>query len=170
MAVLVFVLVWVAVGLGLFFIAVSGGPRGAARRIGTPRRRGGRGVLVAFALALLVLGLGVPAAVIATVEGRDDDPEANISNLTEDQKHGRELFAQRCRTCHTLQAASAAASVGPNLDEIRPAYQTVTDAIKNGRARGNGQMPAELYQGKDAQDVAQFVAVAVGQGRTIPKR
>jgi mono/diheme cytochrome c family protein len=164
MAVLVFVLVWVAVGLGLFFIAISGGPRGAARRIGTPRRRGGRGVFLVFALALLILGFGVPAAVIATVQGRDDDPEANISNLTEDQQRGRELFAQRCRTCHTLQAAAAEASVGPNLDEIRPAYQTVTDAIKNGRARGNGQMPAEIYTGKDAQDVASFVAKVAGAG------
>lgn len=170
MAVLVFVLVWVAVGLGLFFIAMSGGPRGAARRLQTPRRRTRRAPLLVFGLVMLVLGLGVPAAVIATVESRDDIPEANVSNLSEKQQRGRELFAQRCRNCHTLKAASAVASVGPNLDDLRPAYPLVMDAIQNGRARGNGQMAADLVQGEDAEAVAQFVAVAVGQGNTIPKR
>lgn len=170
MAVLVFVLVWVAVGLGLFFIAMSGGPRGAARRLQTPRRRTRRAPLLVFGLVMLVLGLGVPAAVIATVESRDDIPEANVSNLSEKQQRGRELFAQRCRNCHTLKAASAVASVGPNLDDLRPVYPLVMDAIQNGRARGNGQMAADLVQGEDAEAVAQFVAAAVGQGNTIPKR
>ena len=36
------------------------------------------------------------------------------------------------------------------------------DAILKGRARGNGQMPAELFTGKDAEDVAKFVAKSVG--------
>ena len=37
------------------------------------------------------------------------------------------------------------------------------DAIHNGRARGNGQMAADLVEGQDADDVAAFVAKAVGQ-------
>ena len=37
------------------------------------------------------------------------------------------------------------------------------DAIKNGRSRGNGQMAAGLYTGQDAEDVAAYVAKAVGQ-------
>ena len=37
------------------------------------------------------------------------------------------------------------------------------DAIENGRARGNGQMAGGLYTGADAEDVANFVAKAVGQ-------
>ena len=37
------------------------------------------------------------------------------------------------------------------------------DAIENGRARGNGQMAADLVEGEDAEAVAQYVAVAVGQ-------
>ena len=37
------------------------------------------------------------------------------------------------------------------------------DAIENGRARGNGAMAADLVTGEDAQDVAEFVARAVGQ-------
>ena len=37
------------------------------------------------------------------------------------------------------------------------------DAIENGRSRGNGQMAANLVEGEDAEAVAQYVAVAVGQ-------
>ena len=36
------------------------------------------------------------------------------------------------------------------------------NAIENGRARGNGQMAGGLYTGQDAEDVANFVAKAVG--------
>ena len=36
------------------------------------------------------------------------------------------------------------------------------DAIKKGRSNGNGQMPAHIYTGQDAEDVAKFVAKSVG--------
>ena len=36
------------------------------------------------------------------------------------------------------------------------------NAIEEGRARGLGQMPALLYQGKEAEDVAEFVAAVAG--------
>ncbi len=35
-------------------------------------------------------------------------------------------------------------------------------AIAEGRARGLGQMPALLYQGKEAEQVADFVAAVAG--------
>ena len=73
------------------------------------------------------------------------------------------MFAERCRNCHTLKAANAVAQVGPNLDDLRPPKGLVLDAIKNGRSRGNGQMAAGLVEGQDAEDVAAFVAKAVGQ-------
>jgi len=38
----------------------------------------------------------------------------------------------------------------------------VESAIAEGRARGLGQMPALLYQGKEAQEVAEFVAAVAG--------
>ena len=100
---------------------------------------------------------------IAAVSNRDDIPEANVTDLTASEKHGRELFGQRCANCHTLKAANAVAAVGPNLDQLRPTKALVLDAIENGRANGNGQMAAGLYTGQDAEDVATFVAKAVGQ-------
>ena len=163
MLTLIFVLTWVILGLGLLLVALSGGPSGALQRLQSQSRGSRKVAIVLFVLALLVLGIGVPLAVISSVEARDDIPEANVSNLTAAEQHGRELFAQRCTQCHTLAASNAVAQVGPNLDTLRPPKALVLDALKNGRSRGNGQMAAGLYQGKDAEDVAAYVAKAVGQ-------
>jgi mono/diheme cytochrome c family protein len=163
MTTLIFVLVWVVLGFGLLLVALSGGPTGATQRLMSTSRVARRVAVVLFAVLALVLGVLVPAAVIAAVSNRDDIPEANVSGLTEAEKNGRELFGLRCANCHTLKAANAIASVGPNLDELRPTKELVLDAIENGRSRGSGQMAAKLYTGEDADDVASFVAKAVGQ-------
>jgi mono/diheme cytochrome c family protein len=163
MSTLVFVLVWVVLGLGLLLIALSGGPSGALQQLQSQSRGSRKAATVLFVIALLILGVGVPAAVIASVNNRDDIPEANVSNLTAAEKRGRELFGRRCSQCHTLAASNAVAQVGPNLDQLRPPKELVLDAIKNGRARGSGQMAAGLYEGQDADDVASYVAKAVGQ-------
>jgi mono/diheme cytochrome c family protein len=39
----------------------------------------------------------------------------------------------------------------------------VLNAIVDGRARGNGDMPAGIYSGQQAQDVAKFVVTVAGQ-------
>ena len=163
MTTLIFVLTWVILGLGLLLIALSGGPSGALQRLQSQSRGSRKAAVVLFVVALLVLGVGVPLAVISSVEARDDIPEANVSNLTASEEHGRELFGQRCSICHSLKASNAVAQVGPNLDELRPPKALVLDALKKGRARGNGQMAAGLYSGEDADDVAAYVAKAVGQ-------
>jgi len=163
MTTLIFVLTWVVLGLGLLLIALSGGPSGALQRLQSQSRGSRKAATVLFVIALLVLGVGVPLAVISSVEARDDIPQANVSNLTAAEQHGRELFGKRCAQCHTLTASKAVAQVGPNLDQLRPPKELVLDAIKNGRARGSGQMAAGLYAGEDAEDVAAYVAKAVGQ-------
>jgi mono/diheme cytochrome c family protein len=163
MALLAFTLLFVSLGIGVLFVALSGGPGGARKRMASQSRRTRRIALFNFLLAVIVLGLGVPAAVIATVNSRNDVPEANVSNLTAAEKRGRELFGQRCYNCHTLKASHTVAQVGPNLDTLRPPKTLVLDAIHNGRARGNGQMASDLVQGQDAEDVAAYVAKAVGQ-------
>jgi cytochrome c551 len=162
MAVLAFVLLFVLLGFGAFFLAMSGGPKGARERIQTQSRRGRRGATLAFVLTVLLLGVGVPAAVIATDKNRDSIPEANVKHLTSLQKEGQMLFGQRCRMCHTLKAANATGKVGPDLDQPPRNKSLVLDAIKNGRADGNGNMPAAVYEGTEAEAVAEFVAVASG--------
>ncbi len=162
MSTLVFVLVWVALGLGLVLLAMSGGPGGLLSRMQSQTRGSRRFAVGAFLAAVIVLGIGVPAAVIAAVSERESVPEAGVAELTPEEQRGRELFGDRCSTCHTLKAANAAAQVGPNLDELRPNAALTLDAIENGRARGNGQMAADLYTGEDAKAVAAFVAKATG--------
>ena len=166
---LVFVLVFVGLALGVLFVALSGGTSGARARLASQSRGTRRLALVNFILGLLILGIGIPAAVIASVDSRNSITTANVSNLTKAEEHGRELFGQRCRNCHTLKAANAVAQVGPNLDNLRPPKNLVLDAIHNGRARGNGQMAADLVEGQDADDVAAFVAKAVGQSASSSK-
>src|SRR6266545_3784369 len=169
MAILAFVLFWVLLGVGLLLVALRGGPRRAPADREPETRRSRRIGGLGFLATLLLLGAGVPAAVIATVDNRDSIPDANVSKLTPLEKRGRDLFggSAQCKNCHTLQAAGTSATVGPNLDQLRPPYPLVLDAIKNGRARGNGAMAADLVQGKDAQAVAAFVATAVNQ--PVPK-
>ena len=161
MSTLVFVLVFILLGLGVLFVAMSGGPGGIGSVLHSQSRGSRRFATVAFVAALLVLGVGVPAAVIAATKDQKSIPAAGIQ-LTAAQQHGRELFGQRCALCHTLKAANAVAQVGPDLDALQPNEKLVLSTIKSGRSGGNGQMPANIYTGQDAADVADFVAKAVG--------
>ena len=156
------VLFFVIVGLGTLFVAMSGGRGGIGAVLHSQSRGSRRFATFAFFVALIVLGIGVPAAVIAAVEDNDDIPHAQVTNLTPEEKHGQELFGRRCGLCHTLKAANAVAQVGPNLDQLAPNEKFVLDAIQKGRSNGNGQMPANIYTGQDAEDVAKFVAKSVG--------
>ena len=170
MSVLVFVIFWVLVAAGLVFVAINGGPSGARERLHTQTRTGRKIAFGGFALLLLALGIAIPAAVVAGVENRDSIPESNVVALTEQEKKGREIFGEQCKVCHALKAANASARVGPDLDQLRPNYNLVLNAIDLGRARGNGAMAADLVEGEDAEAVAAFVAKAVGQsgGPTVP--
>jgi mono/diheme cytochrome c family protein len=157
-----FVAAFVVLGLGTLLLAMSGGRGGLGSVLHSQSRGSRRFASFAFFLVLLVLGVAVPAAVIAAVDDNNDIPQAGITNLTADEKHGQELFGRRCGLCHTLKAANAVARVGPDLDTLAPNEQFVLDTILKGRSNGNGQMPAQIYTGKDAEDVAKFVAKSVG--------
>lgn len=163
MGLLAFVLFWVLLAIALVFIGISGGPGGARERLHTQSRTGRRISFVGFAVVLAALGIGVPAAVLAAANRPAAAPEAGVKEFTEQESRGRELFAEQCGICHTLKATNSVATVGPNLDTLRPTKGLVLDAIENGRARGNGAMAADLVTGEDAESVSAFVAKAVGQ-------
>lgn len=160
MAVLAFVLLFVLLAFGAFFLAMSGGPKSARDK--QQGRKGLGGVTALFVGVLLVLGIATPLYAITTDKDRKSIPEANVAELTPLQEKGRELFGQRCRNCHTLKAANATAKVGPTLDEPPRPKALVLDAIAKGRAAGNGNMPAAVFEGEEAEAVAEFVAVASG--------
>jgi len=163
MALLAIVALFIILGLSAFFLAMKGGPRSARDRREREGRKGVVGATIAFLGALVVLGILIPVTIFASDKDKDEFPNENIRQLTALQLHGQELFGQQCRRCHTLAASNAVATIGPNLDVARPPKALVLDAIDNGRSRGNGQMAADLVEGEDAEAVAQYVAVAVGQ-------
>jgi cytochrome c553 len=164
MSTLIFVLVFVLLGLGVLFVAMSGGPGGIGSVLHSQSRGSRRFATLSFIVGLVVLGVVVPAAVIAATKHNSDIPHASNQNLTANEERGRELFGQRCSLCHSLKASGAVAQVGPDLDQLSPPKALVLNAINNGRSRGNGQMPAQLFTGQDAEDVAEYVAKATGSG------
>jgi mono/diheme cytochrome c family protein len=164
-AALVFVLVFVALGLFVVFVAFSGGPRRVGRSRGRPSRAGRRVVVAAVAIVVAGLGVAVPLAV-GLVNGDDHAKNAPGGvDLSASEASGRATFAKYCSTCHTLRASNAVGKVGPNLDVLHPPKGLILDAIKNGRARGQGQMPKGVVDGQDAQDVAAYVAAVAGRSQ-----
>lgn len=163
MAVLIFVLFWVLVALGLVFIGIRSGRRRGGDEESTGRA--GRAYwFVGFGVVLVGFGAGLPiAATFGRASSSNSVTKADINQLTENQQTGRDLFHKYCSVCHSLVAANAVARVGPDLDKLRPTKSLVLDALKKGRARGNGAMARDLVVGQDAQDVADFVSAAVGQ-------
>jgi mono/diheme cytochrome c family protein len=162
MAGALFIAFWIVLGLGLLFIALRGGPRGARATLQSQSPAGRRLAALAFAAVFIILGVAVPAALLVGNHANASKRYNDVRLASADRK-GRDLFFQQCGTCHTLKAAHTAGKVGPNLDELKPPKALVLDAIKNGRQRGNGTMPAQLLQGQDAQAVADFVGKVAGQ-------
>ncbi len=115
-----------------------------------------------FVVVAVIFGVLIPGLIIADFVDNDEASGASASAFTAQESEGRELFGQRCKSCHSLAAANATAKVGPNLDDLRPPAGLVLNAIEEGRSRGNGQMAADLVEGEDAEAVAAFVAKATG--------
>jgi mono/diheme cytochrome c family protein len=127
--------------------------------------------LVTFVVVLaFAFGLAVPVLVL-TANG---DDKASVGpggvHLNAGEQHGRVLFSDTCAFCHTLGGANSVGRIGPNLD-IRVGREIPTEAgrralvlntIIEGRAEGRGDMPAGLYGGREAEDVADFVAAVAG--------
>lgn len=164
-----FIVFWVALGLGVFFVAMRGGPRGARGSLHAESKASNRIVSVVV-IVLLAFGLAVPALVIASNSADKSGIAAGGVHLNAEQRAGRELFAQKCVYCHSLAAVRSVARVGPDLDVLLPNLSStvagrralVLSAVLEGRARGRGQMPPLLYQGYEAEEVADFVAAVAG--------
>lgn len=163
------VLFWVILGLTVFFLAMRGGPRGARGALHTESKVGQRFVMAGVVL-MFAFGLVVPALVLAFNGANKAGVGVGGVHLNAEQQHGRLLFAESCASCHTLAATNSVGRIGPDLDSrLGSSIPTeagrkalVLNAIAEGRARGLGQMPALLYQGHDAEAVADFLAAVAG--------
>ncbi len=165
LATALFILAFVLIGLAVVFIAL----RGQEPSTGTQGRGGRlqqRGWGIGIMLAIVLLGVGVPALAIVDNSDNSGKRAPKGVELTDAQAHGRELFHINCSTCHSLAASNAVGRVGPDLDTLSGGNMQaafVLDAIKNGRNRGAGNMPANLLQGQDAKDVASYVSRVAGR-------
>ena len=75
--------------------------------------------------------------------------------------NGASLFTQNCSSCHTLAAAHAKGTVGPNLDQLKPSKALVVRQVTN----GGGGMPAfgGRLSAKQIDAVATYVASSAGK-------
>jgi mono/diheme cytochrome c family protein len=167
LGVALFIAFWVVVALALFGVAVRPGRSSAG-----PRRGSNTAVGVLFVVTAIVFGAALPLLMLT---GNHSNASAQVSGLklTPAQKTGRELFGQHCAVCHTLTAANAIGKVGPNLDQLAPDVTTILRVIAAGclpnapsgaanSCLGQGVMPAQVLEGRNAQDVASFIAKVTG--------
>jgi mono/diheme cytochrome c family protein len=78
-----------------------------------------------------------------------------------DAAAGKSVFETAgCKGCHTLKDAGASGTVGPNLDDAKPALSLVVDRVVNGK----GAMPPFKGSLSDKQiaNVAAYVVKATG--------
>ena len=91
---------------------------------------------------------------------------------------GAQLFAQRCSGCHTLDKVGAQGSAtkvrdrervdGPNFNVRKEQVDQVLYAIRNGGFSG-AIMPQNIVVGKQAREVAEFLAKYSGAKAKRPK-
>jgi mono/diheme cytochrome c family protein len=109
------------------------------------------------------------AAAIAVLAGCDSSENADLEN-------GRQLFTEKCGTCHQLAESGGGTDVGPDLDAAfadaraqgmdQDTIEGVVESqIENPRVVDESDpsyMPAEIVTGDDARDVAAYVASVAG--------
>jgi plastocyanin len=95
-----------------------------------------------------------------------------IKHPTANLVSGKQLFVQKCGSCHTLSHAATTGVVGPNLDDAF--RQDRADGVKSTSIQGlvdywirypdtQGVMPGGLFKGQDAQNVAAYVGQVAGR-------
>jgi mono/diheme cytochrome c family protein len=111
-------------------------------------------------------GLAAVAALVPALSAcsvKDDDP---------DKVAGKQLFVEKCGSCHVLGRAGTKGTTGPNLDEAF--QQAQREGFGESAIRGvvhkqilyparGGVMPANLVDDERAKDVAAYVAEVVSK-------
>jgi mono/diheme cytochrome c family protein len=161
MATAAFVIGFLALGAAVAYIAFWGGPGGARQAYLT---RGRRAFRIAIPILYIALGIAVPALVLADGNaGRGGQGPLAAQDASVKFNDGRDFFRQACWSCHTLEAAGARGVTGPNLDESAPLTEDqVLRAIEKG-GNETGRMPADLFDGEDAEAVAYYVSQVAGR-------
>jgi mono/diheme cytochrome c family protein len=111
----------------------------------------------------------VIAAAATALPGCDLQENADVDN-------GRQLFIEKCGTCHALKEAGTQAEIGPDLDaafkqaRVDGMDQDTIEGVVEGQVANPRvtdpddptYMPADLVTGQDNADVAAYVASVAG--------
>jgi mono/diheme cytochrome c family protein len=86
---------------------------------------------------------------------------AGTGVVTEQPTDGKSIFSANCGSCHTLADAGTTGTVGPNLDDTRPAKDLVVDRVTNGK----GAMPSfsDSLDEQQIEAVADYVSTTAGK-------
>ena len=118
--------------------------------------------------ALVAVALAASVPLLAACAGKDDGADVVA---------GKQLFVQKCGSCHTLTRAGTKGTQGPNLDQAF--QQSLHEGFGRSAVRGvvhkqilypnrkrdeGGIMPAKLVTGQKALDVAAYVSSVVAKG------
>ena len=170
--VIIIAVLFTGLAAGIFWAAGKGRLTPVTNAMLTQGRGGRRLINVLLVFVYIGFGIVLPAVILV---GNHDRASAQVGGvkLNASEKAGRELFGEHCAVCHTLAAASAVGKVGPNLDQLKPSDSLVLHTLEYGCLQdpgsdteqsclGYGNMPADLVQGRQAQDVAEFVSKVAG--------
>jgi cbb3-type cytochrome c oxidase subunit III len=95
------------------------------------------------------------SAYVAAVAGKGGGEQKPVGN------DGKSIFESQCASCHTLKAADATGTIGPNLDQLKPSFEITKHQVEV----GGGVMPA--FKGKLTPEqidaVAKFVSDNAGK-------
>ena len=98
-----------------------------------------------------------------------------------DKANGKKLFSSTCGSCHTLADAGTTGTIGPDLDyafrqdlAVGMTEGTIRQVVRGQIAyaitetsTGSPGMPKNLVTGKDANDVAAYVASVAGKAAVV---
>jgi mono/diheme cytochrome c family protein len=127
-------------------------------------------MLVTSALAVVAA-----AAIGCGSEANDVKQPGVITGLPQQYQAGAKLFVERCSGCHNLDVVGAEGGAqkvrdrerpdGPNFNVRKEDRNSILYALRNGGFSG-AIMPQDIVVGKEAEDVATFLAKYAGtQGK-----
>jgi mono/diheme cytochrome c family protein len=127
-------------------------------------------------IAIAALSIAAAGAVgCGSEKGDQKQPGATITTVDAKYETGAKLFVERCSGCHNLGVVGAEGGSlkvtdrervdGPNFNVRVEDKDSVLYAIRNGGFSG-AIMPQDIVVGKEAEQVAEFLAKYAGHGKS----
>jgi mono/diheme cytochrome c family protein len=127
-------------------------------------------------IAFVALSIAAAGAVGCGQEkGDSKQPNATISTVEPAYQTGAKLFVERCSGCHSMGIVGSEGGAlkvkdrervdGPNFNVRKEDRSSVLYAIRNGGFSG-AIMPQDIVVGKEAEQVADFLAKYAGYGKS----